>query len=120
MQPTPAYQDFASVYDAKRPQVVWTTLVADLDTPVSAFIKLSAGGPDACVFESVEGGAVIGRYSFLGIKPDLIWRCFGDRAEIDPDTQAAGPPARRVLAAGPRVPKSATRVVQTTLSLTHI
>ena len=90
MQPTPAYQDFAAVYDAKRPQVVWTILVADLDTPVSAFIKLSAGGPDACVFESVEGGTAIGRYSFLGIKPDLVWRCFGDRAEIDRRTLESG------------------------------
>jgi anthranilate synthase component 1 len=90
MHPTPAYQDFAAVYDANRPQVVWTTLVADLDTPVSAFMKLSAGRPDACVFESVEGGSVIGRYSFLGIKPDLIWRCFGDRAEIDRQALAPG------------------------------
>jgi anthranilate synthase component 1 len=90
MQPTPAYQDFAATYDAKRPQVVWTTLVADLDTPVSAFMKLSAGRPDSCVFESVEGGSVIGRYSFLGIKPDVIWRCFGDRAEIDRRALAAG------------------------------
>jgi len=90
MQPTSAYPDFAATYDAKRPQVVWTTLVADLDTPVSAFMKLSAGQPDACVFESVEGGTVIGRYSFLGIKPDVVWRCFGDRAEIE-RRGAAGP-----------------------------
>ena len=83
MKPASAYPDFAAAYDAKRPQVVWTTLVADLDTPVSAFMKLSAGQSDSCVFESVEGGAVIGRYSFLGIKPDVVWRCFGDRAEIE-------------------------------------
>jgi anthranilate synthase component 1 len=83
MRPSPAFEDFAPVYDAKRPQVVWTTLVADLETPVSAFMKLTNGRPNSFLFESVEGGAVIGRYSFLGIKPDVIWRCFGERAEID-------------------------------------
>lgn len=59
-----------------------TTLVADLETPVSAFIKLSQGRPNSFLFESVEGGSIIGRYSFIGIRPDLIWRCFGDRAEV--------------------------------------
>ncbi|MEE8499309.1 MAG: anthranilate synthase component I [Kiloniellales bacterium] len=83
MRPSPAFEDFAPVYDAKRPQVVWTTLVADLETPVSAFMKLTNGRPNSFLFESVEGGTVIGRYSFLGIKPDVIWRCFGERAEID-------------------------------------
>ncbi len=83
MRPSPAFKDFAPVYDAKRPQVVWTTLVADLETPVSAFMKLTNGRPNSFLFESVEGGTVIGRYSFLGIKPDVIWRCFGERAEID-------------------------------------
>ncbi|MCH6588464.1 MAG: anthranilate synthase component I, partial [Proteobacteria bacterium] len=83
MRPTPAFEDFARLYDAKRAQVVWTTLVADLETPVSAFMKLANGRANSFLFESVEGGAVIGRYSFLGIKPDIVWRCFGDRAEID-------------------------------------
>ena len=83
MRPTPAFEDFARLYDAKRAQVVWTTLVADLETPVSAFMKLTNGRANSFLFESVEGGAVIGRYSFLGIKPDIVWRCFGDRAEID-------------------------------------
>ncbi len=83
MRPNPEFEAFARVYDATRAQVVWTTLVADLETPVSAFMKLSNGRANSFLFESVEGGTVIGRYSFLGIKPDLVWRCFGDRAEID-------------------------------------
>ena len=70
---------------APLPQVVWTTLVADLETPVSAMLKLAEGRPNSFLLESVEGGAIRGRYSFIGLMPDLIWRCFGERAEINRD-----------------------------------
>ena len=63
--------------------MVWTSLVADLETPVSAMLKLAEGRPYSCLLESVEGGAVRGRYSAIGLKPDLIWRCFGARAEVN-------------------------------------
>jgi len=97
MQPTPDFASFAAGHRAGRPQVLWTRLVADLATPVSTFMKLSDGRPNSFLFESVEGGAVIGRYSFIGTRPDLVWRCFGNKAEInrraaeDPETfEAAG------------------------------
>ncbi|MGF1609470.1 MAG: anthranilate synthase component I [Kiloniellales bacterium] len=83
MRSTPDFDGFAAVYDSGKAQVVWTTLVADLETPVSAFLKIADGRPFSCLFESVEGGATIGRYSFICLKPDLIWRCFGARAEIN-------------------------------------
>jgi anthranilate synthase component 1 len=79
----PAFEDFAAVHQTGRPALVWTTLVADLETPVSAMLKLADGRPNSFLFESVEGGAVRGRYSFIGLKPDLIWRCFGRRTEIN-------------------------------------
>ena len=79
----PDFADFAKVYDSGAAQVVWTTLIADLETPVSAFLKLAEGQPNSVLFESVEGGTNIGRYSFLGFKPDVIWRCRGDQAEIN-------------------------------------
>ncbi|MEX2200395.1 MAG: anthranilate synthase component I [Dongiaceae bacterium] len=88
----PAFETFASGWDAGRPQLVWTRLVADLETPVSAMLKLADGRPYSFLLESVEGGAVRGRYSFIGLKPDLIWRCTGHVAEInrqarfEPDT----------------------------------
>ncbi len=88
----PQFDAFAAVYAAGRAQVVATELVADLETPVSAFLKLSGGKPWSSLLESVEGGAVRGRYSIIGLKPDLIWRCFGDRVEINRQ-------ARRDLAA---------------------
>jgi len=58
----PAVSEFARAYDAGEPQVVWTRLVADLETPVSAMLKLSAGRANCFLLESVEGGAVRGRY----------------------------------------------------------
>jgi anthranilate synthase component 1 len=83
MKIIPEYSDFAAGYGAGRPQVVWTTLLADLETPVSAMLKLADGQPNSFLLESVEGGSIRGRYSFIGLRPDLIWRCFGDRAEIN-------------------------------------
>ncbi len=79
----PDFAAFATAYAAGRPLVAWTTLVADLETPVSAMLKLADGRPNTFLLESVEGGAVRGRYSFIGLKPDLIWRSRGDRAEIN-------------------------------------
>jgi anthranilate synthase component I len=81
----PATDDFARAYRAGSPQVMWTRLVADLETPVSAMLKLSAGRANCFLLESVEGGAVRGRYSIIGIEPDLIFRAFGSRAEINTD-----------------------------------
>lgn len=83
MTPSPDFATFAARYEAGEPQVVWATLIADLETPVSAMLKLADGRPNSFLLESVEGGANRGRYSFIGMKPDLIWRCFGDRAEIN-------------------------------------
>jgi anthranilate synthase component 1 len=85
----PALADFAGRYDAGEAQVVWTRLVADLETPVSAMLKLSAGRSDCFLLESVEGGAVRGRYSIIGIEPDMIFRAFGAKAEINNDPKAA-------------------------------
>jgi anthranilate synthase component 1 len=79
----PQRSAFSERYRQGKPQVVWTRLVADLETPVSAAIKLADGQPMSCFLESVEGGAVRGRYSIIGIAPDIVWRAFGDRAEIN-------------------------------------
>ncbi len=83
MAVSPGLTDFAPAYEAGRSQVLWTTLVADLETPVSAMLKLADGRPNSFLLESVEGGAVRGRYSIIGMKPDLVWRCRGNRAEVN-------------------------------------
>jgi anthranilate synthase component 1 len=88
MMVEPAPDDFARAYDAGKPQVVWTRLVADLETPVSAMLKLSAGRSNCFLLESGEGGAGRGRYSIIGIEPDLIFRAFGAKAELNTDPKA--------------------------------
>jgi anthranilate synthase component 1 len=93
MQVEPSEETFAQRYARGEPQVVWTTLVADLETPVSAFLKIggSKSGPSpSFLLESVEGGAVRGRYSIIGLEPDIIWRANGARAEINRDARHGG------------------------------
>jgi anthranilate synthase component 1 len=84
----PAFAGFAAVYDSGKPQVVYARLVADLETPVSAFLKLAEGRQNAFLFESVQGGETRGRYSIIGLKPDLIWRCRNGIAEINENARA--------------------------------
>ncbi len=74
---------FLARYDKGEAQVVWTRLVADLETPVSAYLKLGGGRGMSILLESVEGGATRGRYSVIGLEPDLVWRAHGERAEIN-------------------------------------
>jgi anthranilate synthase component 1 len=74
---------FLRRYQAGRAFVLRTTMVGDLVTPVAAFLKLRAAVPGpAFLLESVEGGAVRGRYSMIGLQPDLVWRCQDGAAEI--------------------------------------
>jgi anthranilate synthase component 1 len=79
----PARSAFVAGYRRGSPQVVWTRLIADLETPVSAALKLADGRPMSCLLESVQGGAVRGRYSIIGIAPDVVWRASGNAAEIN-------------------------------------
>ncbi|QFT59700.1 Anthranilate synthase component 1 [Sulfitobacter sp. THAF37] len=80
---TPAFEDFAAQYGAGENQIVYTRLAADLDTPVSLMLKLTGAAENAFVLESVTGGEVRGRYSIIGMKPDLIWRCRGDTSAVN-------------------------------------
>src|SRR5712691_11302721 len=83
MQIEPSAGAFAATYARSVTQVVWTTLVADLETPVSAFLKTGADRPLSFLLESVEGGATRGRYSIIGLDPDVVWRANGKDAEIN-------------------------------------
>src|SRR3954466_15913903 len=79
----PTFDGFTTGHAAGRPQLLYTRLVADMETPVSAFLKLGEGKDNAFLLESVQGGETRGRYSIIGLKPDLIWRCQGAHAEIN-------------------------------------
>src|SRR5438270_13924004 len=48
---------------------VYRTVTADLETPVSAFLRIAAEEPEAFLLESVEGGEHVGRYKFMGVEP---------------------------------------------------
>lgn len=72
----------AALADGK-PGVIWRRLISDTETPVGAAIKLIEDGRGDFLLESVEGGEVRGRYSLLGLDPDLVFRAKGASAEIN-------------------------------------
>jgi len=81
----PGLAAFTADYNAGAAQVVWAKRIADLETPVSAYLKLATGKSHAFLLESVEGGSMRGRYSIIGLDPDVLWRAFGADAEINRD-----------------------------------
>ncbi|MBA3050099.1 MAG: anthranilate synthase component I, partial [Brevundimonas sp.] len=76
------FADFERGWSQGRPQVVIRRLVDDLETPVSAFLKVGHGRTHAFLLESVEGGAVNGRYSIITREPDVVWRCRDGVADL--------------------------------------
>ena len=79
---TPDFQTFSRLAENGNVAPVWKALTADLETPVSAYWKLARNRPDSFLFESVEGGERIGRYTFLGVDPFLKVVANGDQVEI--------------------------------------
>ncbi len=68
---------------AGRPALVWRRQIADTDTPVAAALKLIDEGRGDFLLESVEDGATRGRYSLLGLAPDLVFEARGTTARIN-------------------------------------
>jgi anthranilate synthase component 1 len=85
---SPSYDEFAQNWALGRNQLVYARIAADLDTPVSLMLKLGAAAPDTFMLESVTGGEVRGRYSVVGLRPDLIWKCEGTRAFLNRAAQS--------------------------------
>ncbi len=80
---TPDFETFEAGWNAGQNQLVHARLAADLDTPVSLMLKLAEARTDTFMLESVTGGEVRGRYSVVGMKPDLVWRCRGEGSEVN-------------------------------------
>ncbi|MDX2112158.1 MAG: anthranilate synthase component I [Alphaproteobacteria bacterium] len=78
----PALEPFIQQFNRGISQVVWLSRPADLDTPVSAMLRLMQDDAPCFLLESVEKGEIRGRYSIIGLMPDLIFRASGNRAEI--------------------------------------
>lgn len=68
---------------AGRPALIWRRQIADTETPVAAALKLIEPGRGDFLLESVEGGATRGRYSLIGLAPDLVFRAHGHEAGIN-------------------------------------
>ncbi len=83
MDLTPSFEEFAQGHAQGQNQVVYARLAADLDTPVSLMLKLTGAARDAFMLESVTGGEIRGRYSIIGMKPDLIWQCHDRQSRIN-------------------------------------
>ncbi|MFZ4763046.1 MAG: anthranilate synthase component I [Alphaproteobacteria bacterium] len=82
VRPAPDFTVFSDIYQKNQPQLVYATLVYDMDTPVGALKKLEQFCPYRFLFESVEGGVNLGRYSFIVSDPDIIWKSQDGRADI--------------------------------------
>lgn len=75
MSLTPEFTTFEKEYKSGRNQVVYSKLTSDLDTPVSIMLKLAGAKKNSFILEFVTGGEIRGRYSIIGMDPDLIWKC---------------------------------------------
>jgi anthranilate synthase component 1 len=95
----PSRADFHALAADHTVVPVWREVVADMETPVSAFLKLV--GPDGSGFllESVENGDTWGRFSFVGRDPSLVLVARGRRIEVDGRLPAGVPLDGGVLAA---------------------
>lgn len=83
MDLTPDFAQFEAGWKAGHNQLVTIRLAADLDTPVSLMLKLAEAAPMSFMLESVTGGELRGRYSIVGMKPDLIWECRDGKSRIN-------------------------------------
>src|SRR5688572_2500205 len=74
---------FAEAYAAGRAQIVFRRVVADLETPIGAYLKLAEGRRNTFLLESVQDGATRGRYSMIGLEPDIILKVEQGKASIN-------------------------------------
>ncbi|NCC21824.1 MAG: anthranilate synthase component I [Alphaproteobacteria bacterium] len=87
----PDFPVFEQAFGSKRSQLVYRWVAADLETTVSAFLKLAGREPYSFLLESVEGGAMLGRYSAIGLAPDVVWSCENDKASVNGKEETSPP-----------------------------
>ncbi|RYE10244.1 MAG: anthranilate synthase component I [Hyphomicrobiales bacterium] len=85
-----SFDRFAKAYDAGRAQIVFRRVVADLETPIGAYLKLSEGRENTFLLESVQDGATTGRYSMIGFDPDIILKVEAGKASINRNVAGGG------------------------------
>lgn len=82
-----SFARFADQYDAGKAQIVWRRIVADLETPIGTYLKLAQGRHNTFLFESVQDGAIKGRYSIIGLEPDVMLKVEHGKASINRSVQ---------------------------------
>ena len=75
-------REFIKKYRNNIPQILSSKFIADVDTPISALLKISNKEKYSFLLESVEGGKQRGRYSLLGYQPDLIWKIINGKVQL--------------------------------------
>src|SRR5271167_1449236 len=88
----PEYKEFLRLSRTATLVPVVKSISADLLTPVSAFLAVADGEPDAFLLESIEGGEKIGRYTFLGVRPFLRLESRGAEITIERSCGGGAPP----------------------------
>src|SRR5690606_12759492 len=83
-----SFDRFSQGYDAGRAQIVFQRIVADLETPIGAYLKLAEGRQNTFLLESVQDGATKGRYSMIGFDPDIILKVESGKASINRNVAA--------------------------------
>ena len=81
--PDDGYSAFAAQYEAGASQIVFRRVVADLETPIGTYLKLAEGRRHSFLLESVQDGSTVGRYSMIGLLPDIVLRVEQGRASIN-------------------------------------
>ena len=81
------FQRFSEQYDAGKSQIVWRRVVADLETAMGTYLKLSRGRSHTFLFESVQDGSTRGRYSIIGLLPDVVLKVENGTASINRSAQ---------------------------------
>ncbi len=78
-----SFDAFAARYNAGASQIAFRRIVADLETPVGTYLKLAEGRKNTFLLESVQDGSTKGRYSIIGLLPDVILKVEAGKASIN-------------------------------------
>jgi anthranilate synthase component I len=78
-----SFDHFSTRYNAGAAQIVFRRVVADLETPIGTYLKLAEGRQNTFLLESVQGGSTRGRYSMIGLAPDVILKVKNGAASIN-------------------------------------
>ncbi len=103
LQPS-TFEEFEREAERGNVVPVVRTVLADLQTPVSAFLRVAGEAPYAFLLESVEGGERVARYSFVGSDPETIVRGRGDVTSVERngETVSRAPSRRSTIVSSPR------------------